>query len=411
LNYTKKVIFLGENEIATIGKNFVNIINLEGKEVKKEIVEIDWDSEMAEKSGYKHFMLKEIFQQPLVIKNNLSKYIDQSGVNLKDINMSEKMIKKIKKIHIIACGTAFYASLLGKYFIEKLSRIPVEVDYASEFRYRTQIYNSDSLGIVVSQSGETADTIAAMRSFKKRSCPVFAIVNVIGSTISREADESIYINAGPEIGVASTKAFIGQVISLYLLAIFLGKNKRVLSAENEKKLIQELMAIPQKIEMIFSKENIIKEIAEKYSKYQHFLYLGRDFNFPIALEGALKLKEISYIHAEAYTAGEMKHGPIALLDKKFPVVAICPKDHVYNKMISNIKEVNARDAKIIAIASEGDKQIKNIVDEVIFIPTVEQTLYPLLSVIPLQLLAYYIADILGRDVDKPRNLAKSVTVE
>jgi len=411
LNYTKKVIFLGENEIATIGKNFVNIINLEGKEVKKEIVEIDWDSEMAEKSGYKHFMLKEIFQQPLVIKNNLSKYIDQSGVNLKDINMSEKMIKKIKKIHIIACGTAFYASLLGKYFIEKLSRIPVEVDYASEFRYRTQIYNSDSLGIVVSQSGETADTIAAMRSFKKRSCPVFAIVNVIGSTISREADESIYINAGPEIGVASTKAFIGQVISLYLLAIFLGKNKRVLSAENEKKLIQELMAIPQKIEMIFSKENIIKEIAEKYSKYQHFLYLGRDFNFPIALEGALKLKEISYIHAEAYTAGEMKHGPIALLDKKFPVVAICPKDHVYNKMINNIKEVNARDAKIIAIASEGDKQIKNIVDEVIFIPTVEQTLYPLLSVIPLQLLAYYIADILGRDVDKPRNLAKSVTVE
>lgn len=411
LNYTKKVIFLGENEIATIGKNFVNIINLEGKEVKKEIVEIDWDSEMAEKSGYKHFMLKEIFQQPLVIKNNLSKYIDQSGVNLKDINMSEKMIEKIKKIHIIACGTAFYASLLGKYFIEKLSGIPVEVDYASEFRYRTQIYNSDSLGIVVSQSGETADTIAAMRSFKKRSCPVFAIVNVIGSTISREADESIYINAGPEIGVASTKAFIGQVISLYLLAIFLGKNKRVLSAENEKKLIQELMAIPQKIEMIFSKENIIKEIAEKYSKYQHFLYLGRDFNFPIALEGALKLKEISYIHAEAYTAGEMKHGPIALLDKKFPVVAICPKDHVYNKMINNIKEVNARDAKIIAIASEGDKQIKNIVDEVIFIPTVEQTLYPLLSVIPLQLLAYYIADILGRDVDKPRNLAKSVTVE
>lgn len=240
---------------------------------------------------------------------------------------------------------------------------------------------------------------------------MFAIVNVIGSTISREADESIYINAGPEIGVASTKAFIGQVISLYLLAIFLGKNKRVLSAENEKKLIQELMAIPQKIEMIFSKENIIKEIAEKYSKYQHFLYLGRDFNFPIALEGALKLKEISYIHAEAYTAGEMKHGPIALLDKKFPVVAICPKDHVYNKMINNIKEVNARDAKIIAIASEGDKQIKNIVDEVIFIPTVEQTLYPLLSVIPLQLLAYYIADILGRDVDKPRNLAKSVTVE
>jgi len=267
------------------------------------------------------------------------------------------------------------------------------------------------LGIVVSQSGETADTIAAMRSFKKRACSVLAIVNVKGSTISREADKSIYINAGPEIGVASTKAFLGQLISMYLLAIFLGKIKQTITEEKERTIIQELKTIPQKIEMIFSNKDIIKAIAGQFSRYQHFLYLGRDFNYPIALEGALKLKEISYIHAEAYPAGEMKHGPIALLDEKFPVVAICPKDDVYNKMINNIKEVNARDAKILAIASEGDKEIKNIVDEVIFIPYVQPILYPLLSVIPLQLLAYYIADILGRDIDKPRNLAKSVTVE
>ena len=411
LNYTKKVIFLEENEIATIGKNYVNVINLEGEEVKKKIVQIEWDSEMAEKGGYKHFMLKEILEQPLVIRNNLSKYIDSGKVYLPDLKLTQGMINKLEKIHIIACGTASYASLVGKHAIEKLSGIPVEVDYASEFRYKTQLLRNNSLGIVISQSGETADTIAAMRSFKNKDSSVIAIVNVKGSTISREADQVMYINAGPEIGVASTKAFIGQLVSLYLLAIFLAKNKKILSKQNENKFVNELMKIPQKIEKIYSKDNIIKKIAHRFAKYKHFLFLGRDINFPIALEGALKLKEISYIHAEAYPAGEMKHGPIALLDKNFPVVAISPKDHVYAKMLNNIKEVTARDALVIAIATEGDEQIKDIVNETIFIPDVQTIFYPLLSVVPLQLLAYHIADILGRDVDKPRNLAKSVTVE
>jgi glucosamine--fructose-6-phosphate aminotransferase (isomerizing) len=332
-------------------------------------------------------------------------------VCLPDINIGAEIIDKLEKIHIIACGTAYYASLVGKYAIEGLAEIPVEVDYASEFRYKKQLLQKNSLGIVVSQSGETADTIAAMRSCKNKLCSVLAIVNVKGSTISREADQVMYINAGPEIGVASTKAFIGQIISLYLLAIYLGKKRNVLCKDEEKDIIKEIIQIPQKIEMIFSKDKLLKTIAHNVAIYKHFLFLGRDINFPISLEGALKLKEISYVHAEAYPAGEMKHGPIALLDKKFPVVAISPKDHVYQKMINNIKEVTAREAPVIAIATENDEQIKDIVDKVIYIPEVPDILYPLLTVIPLQLLAYYIADILGKDIDKPRNLAKSVTVE
>jgi glutamine---fructose-6-phosphate transaminase (isomerizing) len=411
LNYTKKVIFLDENEIATIGKNYVKITNLEGEEIKKEIIEIEWDSEMAEKGGYKHFMLKEILQQPSVIRTDLSKYIHEDEVFLPDIKIGQEIIEKIGKIHIIACGTAYYASLVGKYAIESLAEIPVEVDYASEFRYRKQLLNKNSLGIVVSQSGETADTIAAMRSCKNKLSSVLAIVNVKGSTISREADQVMYINAGPEIGVASTKAFTGQIISLYLLAIYLGKKRNIISKDEEKVLIKEIIQIPQKIEMIFSKDKLLKNIAHDFAIYKHFLFLGRDINFPISLEGALKLKEISYLHAEAYPAGEMKHGPIALLDKKFPVVAISPKNHVYQKMINNIKEVTAREAPVIAIATENDEQIKDVVDKVIYIPEVPDILYPLLTVIPLQMLAYYIADILGKDIDKPRNLAKSVTVE
>lgn len=411
LNYTKRVIFLEENEIATIGKNYVKITNLEGEEIKKEIIEIEWDSEMAEKDGYKHFMLKEILQQPSVIRTNLSKCIHADEVCLPSINIGPEIIDKLEKIHIIACGTAYYASLVGKYAIENLAAIPVEVDYASEFRYKKQLLKKNSLGIVISQSGETADTIAAMRSCKNKLCSVLAIVNVKGSTISREADQVMYINAGPEIGVASTKAFIGQIISLYLLAIYLGKKRNIVCAEDEKDAIKEIIQIPQKIEMIFSKDELLRTIAHDFAIYKHFLFLGRDINFPISLEGALKLKEISYVHAEAYPAGEMKHGPIALLDKKFPVVAISPKDHVYQKMMNNIKEVTAREAPVIAIATENDEQIKDVVDKVIYIPEVPDILYPLLTVIPLQLLAYYIADILGKDIDKPRNLAKSVTVE
>jgi len=412
LNYTRRVIFLDENEIATIDKNGAHIINLEGEEIKKEITYIDWDAEMAEKSGYKHYMLKEIYQQPSVIRGNLEKYISGGKVNLSDVQLPLKEINSLEKIHIIACGTASYAALVGKYIIESLAAIPVEVDYASEFRYKTKLLDKKTLAIVISQSGETADTIAALHSCQSIVCSTLAIVNVRGSTISREADDIMYINAGPEIGVASTKAFMGQLISLYLLAIFLGKTKNMLSEWDEKEIITEILRIPQKIETILNQDDKIKSIAYQFSKYQHFLYLGRDVNFPIALEGALKLKEISYIHAEAYPAGEMKHGPIALLDENFPVVALVLRDKVYDKMINNIKEVTTREAKVIALATEGDDQITKIVNEVIYVPEINMPiLYPLLSVVPLQLFAYHIANILGRDVDKPRNLAKSVTVE
>jgi glucosamine--fructose-6-phosphate aminotransferase (isomerizing) len=412
LNYTKKVIFLGENEIATIDKNDVHIINLEGEEIKKQILYIDWDAEMAEKGGYKHYMLKEIYQQPLVLRENLEKYINLGKVNLSYLQLDQKEVISLEKIHIIACGTASYAALVGKYIIESIAGIPVEVDYASEFRYKTKLLNKKTLAIVISQSGETADTIAAMHSCQGKVWTTLAIVNVRGSTISREADHVMYINAGPEIGVASTKAFIGQLISLYLLAIFLGKTKNKLSEQDEKEIITEISRIPQKIETILYQNDKIESIANQFSKYQHFLYLGRDVNFPIALEGALKLKEISYIHAEAYPAGEMKHGPIALLDENFPVVAIALRDKVYDKMINNIKEVTTREAKVIVLATEGDEQIAKIGDKVFYIPEISiPILYPLLSVVPLQLFAYHIANILGRDVDKPRNLAKSVTVE
>lgn len=412
LNYTRRVIFLDENEIATIDKNGAHIINLEGEEIKKEITYINWDAEMAEKSGYKHYMLKEIYQQPSVIRENLEKYIKLGKVNLSDVQLPLKEINSLEKIHIIACGTASYAALVGKYIIESLAAIPVEVDYASEFRYKTKLLDQKTLAIVISQSGETADTIAALHSCQDKVYATLAIVNVRGSTISREADHIMYINAGPEIGVASTKAFIGQLISLYLLAIFLGKTKNTLSEWDEKEIITEISRIPQKIETILNQNDKIETIAYQFSKYQHFLYLGRDVNFPIALEGALKLKEISYIHAEAYPAGEMKHGPIALLDENFPVVALALRDKVYDKMINNIKEVTTREAKVIALATAEDDQITKIVNEVIYVPEINMPiLYPLLSVVPLQLFAYHIANILGRDVDKPRNLAKSVTVE
>jgi len=412
LNYTRRVIFLDENEIATIDKNSAHIINLEGEEIKKEITYINWDAEMAEKSGYKHYMLKEIYQQPSVIRENLEKYIKLGKVNLSDVQLPLKEINSLEKIHIIACGTASYAALVGKYIIESLAAIPVEVDYASEFRYKTKLLDQKTLAIVISQSGETADTIAALHSCQDKVYATLAIVNVRGSTISREADHIMYINAGPEIGVASTKAFIGQLISLYLLAIFLGKTKNTLSEWDEKEIITEISRIPQKIETILNQNDKIETIAYQFSKYQHFLYLGRDVNFPIALEGALKLKEISYIHAEAYPAGEMKHGPIALLDENFPVVALALRDKVYDKMINNIKEVTTREAKVIALATAEDDQITKIVNEVIYVPEINMPiLYPLLSVVPLQLFAYHIANILGRDVDKPRNLAKSVTVE
>jgi len=413
LAYTNKVIFLKEKEIATITKGGVKVIDFKGKVLDKEITNIEWNVEMTEKSGYKHFMLKELFQETMVIRNNLEGRINLStdSIELSEISFPLKNIKEIEKIFILACGTSYYAALVGKYIFEELTGIPVEVDYGSEFRYRKILMGKKDLTVVISQSGETADTIAALKACKEVGSHVLAITNVKGSTISREADSVMYIKAGPEIGVATTKAFIGQLVSLFILSLYFAQVKETLDSLEVRKIVSELIKLPQMVEIILLKEPEIIKLSEEFFNFHNFLYLGRGINYPIALEGALKLKEISYIHAEGYPAGEMKHGPIALLDKTFPTVVIAPRDKVYTKVINNIKEVKARDTLVMAIATEGDKEIDNIVDRIFYIPKTLDILYPILSVIPLQLFAYHIADKLGCDVDKPRNLAKSVTVE
>ena len=413
LSYTNRVIFLEEKEIATITKDGAEIIDSEGKILQKEVINIDWDEEMTEKSGYKHFMLKEIFQETMVIRNNLEDRINLSTktLELNDLSLPLDKIKEIEKISILACGSSYYTALAGKYIFEELTGIPVEVDYSSEFRYRKILLSKKDLTILISQSGETADTIAALRACREAGSYILALTNVRGSTISREADSVMYIKAGPEIGVATTKAFIGQLMCLYILSLYFAQVREALNSSEIKKIISELMKLPQLVEIILLEDPEIVKLSEEFYKYHNFLYLGRGINYPIALEGALKLKEISYIHAEGYPAGEMKHGPIALLDKTFPVVVIVPRDKVYTKVINNIKEVKARDTLVLAIATEGDKEITSIVDKVFYIPKTSNILYPILSVIPLQLFAYHIANKLECDVDKPRNLAKSVTVE
>jgi len=358
-------------------------------------------------------MLKEIFQETMVIRNNLEGRINLSKkiLELENLSLSLDKIKEIERISILACGSSYYTALAGKYILEDLTCIPVEVDYSSEFRYRKILLDKKDLVILISQSGETADTIAALRACREAGSYVLALTNVRGSTISREADNVMYIKAGPEIGVATTKAFVGQLMCLYILSLYFAQVRETLDLSEIDKIISELIKIPQMVEIILLKETEIVKLSEEFYEYHNFLYLGRGINYPISLEGALKLKEISYIHAEGYAAGEMKHGPIALLDKTFPVVVIVPQDKVYTKVINNIKEVKARDTLVLAIATEGDKEIINIVDKVFYIPKTLDILYPILTVIPLQLFAYHIADRLGCDVDKPRNLAKSVTVE
>ncbi len=385
--HTKKVIYLNDFESAEIRTNSVSIFNNEGKKISREPKTIDWDIEKAQKGGYKHFMLKEIHEQPQVVRDSIS------------IPVFFPMKERPSRIFIVACGTAGYAGLVGKYIIEKSARIPVEVAYASEFRYAEPIIGKDDLFIAISQSGETADTLAALRLAKQKGAHTLAIINVMDSTIARESDAVIYTRAGPEIGVASTKAFISQLVVLYKLAAELSGKK------------YDLTTIPQKIDAILSQEEKIKETAKKYFLAHNFLYIGRNLNFPIALEGALKLKEISYIHAEGYASGEMKHGPIALVSDEVPTVAIAPRDSTYSKIVSNMQEIKARNGKIIAVASEKDGEIAKHADDILPIPTTEEDLYPLLTVVPLQLLAYYIADLRECDIDKPRNLAKSVTVE
>ncbi|MDR3049688.1 MAG: glutamine--fructose-6-phosphate transaminase (isomerizing) [Elusimicrobiota bacterium] len=412
LAYTKNMIFLEDGDIAQIKSNSIVVENNDIK-VEREIKTILWDAVQAEKAGYRHFMLKEIFEQPQTIEDTIRGRVNpvENKISLEEIGLSADFVKNISQIYLVACGTAYYSGLTAKFLFENFCRIAADADIASEFRYRDPVLTENSLAVFISQSGETADTLAALKLAKSKKCPTLAICNVVGSTISREADAVLYTHCGPEIGVASTKAFTGQLAALYMLALDWADKRGTLSKELLSKYIKELWSIPLKTANFLKNTNDIALIAKKFADRKDFLYLGRHINYPIALEGALKLKEISYIHAEGYPAGEMKHGPIALIDEKMPIVAIMPKSAIYEKILSNIEEAKARGAVIIAIASLGDEFVKEKTDEQIFIPETDEFFSPILSVLPLQLLAYHIAVIRGCDVDQPRNLAKSVTVE
>ncbi|MFN3527909.1 MAG: glutamine--fructose-6-phosphate transaminase (isomerizing) [Candidatus Altarchaeaceae archaeon] len=418
IRYTKNVINLHDNEIAILTKDNYEIKDMKLIPVKKEIFEIKEDLISAEKNGYPTYMLKEIFEQPKVIEETMrGRLLLNEGIaRLGGIKMNDDEIRNISRIIIIACGTSLHAGMIGKYVIEELARIPVEVAYASEFKYSSPILNKNTLVIAISQSGETADTLMALREAKNRGAQVMGIVNVVGSSIAREAGRGVYIYAGPEIGVASTKAFTAQMTALYLLAMHFGRARNTISQNMLHEYVREFSKIPEKVKEILDEKNVkkIMKISKKFSKYKNFLFLGRGYNYPIALEGALKLKEISYIHAEGYPSGEMKHGPIAMIDENFPCVFICVDDNVRDKVINNIKEIKARKGKVIIIATEGDKEISKITgknDEILYVPRTMNIFYPFLTIIYLQLFAYYCAINLGRNVDKPRNLAKSVTVE
>lgn len=410
--HTRKVFYLEDGEIAIISKEGFLTKTIENKVIEKKVEKISFDLERIEKAGFEHFMLKEIYEQPRTVADCMrGRLIKDDGVTkLGGLSQILHNVLRARKIYITACGTSYHAGLIGEYMIEEYCRIPVEVEYASEFRYRDPIINDDDLIIAISQSGETADTAAALREAKRKGSTVMGIVNVVGSTIARETDGGTYIHAGPEIGVASTKAFTSQVTALALLTVMIARTKSM-SAEEGRKIIKELHDLPAKVEKALQSAQIVKEIAQEFKDNSNFLYLGRGYNFPVALEGALKLKEISYIHAEGYPAAEMKHGPIALIDQDMPVVFIATKDSTYEKIISNIQEVKARNGRVIAVVSEGDKAICDMVDYCIPIPSTINFLQPIISIIPLQLLAYHIAVLRGCNVDQPRNLAKSVTVE
>lgn len=413
LSHTKDIIILDNGEMAEITRNGVLIFDVNGNPVKKKITKVTWSPAMAEKGGYKHFMLKEIYEQPRAITDTIRGRfsLENADVNLEEFSIKSGELKKLKKIFLVACGTSWHSALVGKYMIEDIARIPSEVDIASEFRYRNPIIPKDSLVIVITQSGETADTLAAQREAKKHGAQVLSICNVVGSTSSREADSVFYTHSGPEIGVASTKAFTTQLVALYLFSIAAAKVKGILDIGTTRKLLNNLLLLPEKVESTLKLNNSILKIAKKFSSTKDFLYLGRGINYPIALEGALKLKEISYIHAEGYPAGEMKHGPIALIDDDMPVLVLAPGDKVHGKILANIEEIKSRGGIVVTVASEGDNDILSLVPYTIFIPKINQYLTPILLCVPLQLLAYHIAVLRRCDVDQPRNLAKSVTVE
>ena len=412
LRYTKKVIYLDDGEVVSLRKDKVKILDSAGKVKRKKIDTIKWTVSSAQKSGFPHFMLKEIHEQPRVLKQIISSRLKGAcGISLDGINLSDKEIKNISNIIVLACGTAYHAGCVGKYLIEKFANIPVTVDLSSEFRYRSPIVNGNTVVIAISQSGETADTLAAVKEAKKKGARILSICNVVGSSLVRISDGVLYTYAGPEIGVASTKAYTAQLAILYLLAFYIAEKRGSLRKRVKRFLIKEFRELPRILDVILKKKNEIQKLAKKHSHFGSFLYLGRNLNFPTALEGALKLKEISYIPAEGYAAGEMKHGPIALIDEYRAVVCIAPDSFTYDKMVSNIQEICARKGKVIIVATEGDTEIKHFTKDVIYIPKIDELFSPVSSVLPLQLLAYYIAVKRGCDVDQPRNLAKSVTVE
>lgn len=412
LSYTKQVTFLDDKEVASINGEGVRIVNLRDQVIIKNVTEIDWDQKKAQKGGFEHFMLKEIFDQPVVFEDAIRGRVDmeESTAHLGGLNLTSEQMREIKRIAIIAEGTARHAGLIGKYAFERLANLPTEVDFSSEFRYRDPIVNKNTLVFAISQSGETADTLMAVREAKRKGAVVRGIVNVVGSTIARETKAGTYIHAGPELAVASTKAYTNMAAVLLLYALEFGRLKHT-SVATGQRILQSLLEIPAKMRAVLKQNENIKNIALYYQKYQNILFLGRGVNYPVALEGALKLKEISYIHCEGFAGGEMKHGPLALISEEVPVVAIMTRNQLYDKMKSNVQEVKARGARALAIATEGDEEIKEVADDVIFVPKTMELLEPLLNTIPLQLFAYHIAVALGRDVDRPRNLAKSVTVE
>lgn len=413
INHTRQTYILNDGEIALVKKDSVQVLNRRGESVKKKIFHVTWNAEAAEKGGYEHFMLKEINEQPKAVRDTMSKRIAKDGgsIVLDELNWNKNFLEGIDKIYIVACGTAYHAGLVGKFYIEKLARKLVEVDLASEYRYRNPIVDEKTLVIVVSQSGETSDTLAALKESKRLGAKTLAITNVVGSSIAREAHQVIHTWAGPEIAVASTKAYTTQLILMFMLALYMAQICETLSAEKIRELIAMLKKIPAQISETLSDVEPIKTFARQYGFNEDVFYIGRSLDYAVALEGALKLKEISYIHAEAYASGELKHGTLALIVEGVPVIALATQKSVYEKTLSNIKEVKARDAIVIGIAAAGDTELEKYLDHVIFVPETDELLIPLLTVVPLQLLAYYAAITRGCDVDKPRNLAKSVTVE
>ena len=420
LSHTREAFFMGDGEIAILTLKGVRVVDFDNRPVEPKVQHITWDPIMAEKGGFKHFMLKEIFEQPRAVRDTLLGRISQETgkVFLDEMDITEEEFRNFREVKIVACGTSWHAALAGKFMIERLAQIPVEVDYGSEFRYRDPIINKNTLVIAISQSGETADTLAAQREARQKGAKILAICNVVGSMLTREANGTIYTHAGPEIGVASTKAFTGQLTALMLIALYLAQVRGKLTPALAQTLMQELTRIPHKIESILQRDSDVEELAKQFFRHSDFLYLGRGIHYPIALEGALKLKEISYIHAEGYPAGEMKHGPNALIDENLPVVVIATRDESdaasmtrYEKTVSNLQEVKARDGIVITVVTEGDRLARASSNHGIEIPAAPELLSPILEIIPLQLLAYHIAVRRGCDVDQPRNLAKSVTVE